>query len=174
MKIGIELRHVTLGSSGGVAIMLQKVLGEMFRLFPEDEFFVFCTIYNRNLLNACPTNVAFYSLPTTSFFQEMETHLNEKKIEVLFRSFPMLDSLNYPMMKQIFLIPDLQHEAYPEFFPPPILEERRAAFNRVMSRAGAIGTLTQFTRKTILDHPENHCKDVFFNPASFDRGETTQ
>jgi glycosyltransferase involved in cell wall biosynthesis len=166
MKIGIELRHVTLGSSGGVAIMLQKVLGEMFKLFPEDEFTVFCTIYNRSLLTDCPENVSFYSLPTLSFFPELEARLNEKKIEVLFRSFPMFDSLNFPMAKQTFLIPDLQHEAYPEFFPPAVLEERRGAFNRVMSRAGAIGTLTEFTRKTILDHPENQCTDIFlFQPA---------
>lgn len=69
MKIGIELRHVTLGSSGGVAQLLQNVLGVLFHLYPEDEFYVFCTIYNRSLLSAKPQNVYFYSLPTKSFFQ---------------------------------------------------------------------------------------------------------
>jgi len=161
MKIGIELRHVTLGSSGGVAQLLQNVLGDLFRLYPEDEFYVFCTIYNRSLLYTALPNVYFYSLPTKSFFPDLETYLNEKKIEILFRSFPILDSLNFPMSRQIFLIPDLQHEAYPQFFQSDILEGRRSAFNRVMQRAGAIGTLTQYTRKTILDHPENQCQDIF-------------
>ncbi len=166
MKIGIELRHVTLGSSGGVALLLQNILGTLFRLYPEDEFHVFCTIYNRNLLSADLTNVHFYSLPTTSFFSELEKHLNEKKIEVLFRSFPTQDTLNFSMSSQIFTIPDLQHEEYPQFFSPETLEARRSAFNRVMSRAGAIGTLTQFTRKTILDHPENRCEDIFLLPPA--------
>lgn len=171
MKIGIELRHVTLGSSGGVAILLQKVLVELFRLFPDDEFFVFCTIYNRNLLKNCPANVTFFSLPALSFFPEMGSLLKEKNIEVLFRSFPTFDSLYFPMAKQVFLIPDLQHEAFPEFFPPAILEERRASFIRVMSRAGAIGTLSQYARKTIVDHPENRCADIFMLQPALTEGD---
>lgn len=170
MNIGIELRHVLLGSSGGVAQHLQNLLGVLFRLYPEDDFFVFCTIYNRSLITDAPENVSFYSLPTGSFFSNLEAHLNEQKIEVLFRSFPMLDSLNFPMYRQIFLIPDLQHETYPDFFPLKILEERRSAFNRVMKRAGAIGTNTQFTRRTILEHPENRCQDIFLLQPALSEG----
>jgi glycosyltransferase involved in cell wall biosynthesis len=161
MKIGIELRHVTLGSSGGVAQFVQHVLGTLFQLYPKDEFHIFCTIFNRSLISSDLQNVFFHSLPATSFFIELEKLISEKNIEVLFRSFPALDSMKFPMSRQVFSIPDLQHEQFPQFFSKEILEGRRSAFNRVMSRAGAIGTLTQFTQKTILEYPENRCQDIF-------------
>ncbi len=197
MKIGIDLRYVTLGSSGGVPLQIKGVCEAMFRLHPEDDYYIFCTIFNRSLIcvqiqqdqtrqtdQSVATNVNqhfhLYSLPTESFFIEMEEILWKEKVDVLFRGFPVKDTLGFARSRQIFLIPDLQHEYLPEFFPPEILQERRDTFNQAMTYAGAIATNTEYTRQTIIDHHQSpewpgveHCPDIFLMPPALNLSKLT-
>jgi Glycosyltransferase len=161
MKIGIELRHVTLGSSGGIAQLLKGVLETLFKRYADEEFFLFCTIFNRGLLNWDTSNVRVITLPTVNFFSEIDRIAAEERIGVLFRSYPVNDDLKFPQSKQIFLIPDIQHEIFPEFFDPEILRARREAFNRALANAGAIGTISNYTKQTLLDYTKEEYRDIF-------------
>jgi glycosyltransferase involved in cell wall biosynthesis len=170
MKIGIELRYVTLGNSGGISQLLQGVLQALFAQHPNVEFVVFCTIFSRNLLEDTPEHVEVLSLPSVGFFAQLDRIAGEKKLNILFRSYPSEDNLIFPFAKQVFLLPDIQHEFYPEFFTHETLRARRAAFNRAMAAAGAIGTLSEYARQTILEHEWTICQDVFLvSPALQDK-----
>lgn len=172
MKIGIELRQIHLGSSGGITLYIKELFESLFRFAPEVEFTVFSTIFNKNLFEKSPPNVKVMTLPTIGFFSEVDKICIELEIDILFRSYPMQDELNFPISKQIFLVPDIQHEIFPNFFAPEVLRTRRLSFNRAMSLAGAIATLSKFTRQTIIDHDWTQCKDIFIAGPSIPNEES--
>jgi glycosyltransferase involved in cell wall biosynthesis len=166
LKIGIDLRPLVLGSSGGISQLVKGVLEKAFALYPQLEFLVFCTPFNRSLIGYEGKNVRYFSLSPSLFFAELDQIATEEKADVLFRAYPMEDTLQYPLNKQIILIPDNQHETYPEFFTDEILRMRRAAFSKALGGAGAIGTISEFAGKTLQDYPGTHCKDIFLMEPS--------
>jgi glycosyltransferase involved in cell wall biosynthesis len=166
MKIGIELRQIVMGASGGITQALKGVLEALFALPSKDEFLLFCTIYNRGLFTHLPPHVKAYSLPTETFFREIDRIGCEEGMKVLFRSYPMEDDLIFPLSRQIFFVPDIQHEVFPDFFSPVVLRARRLAANRALAAAGAIATLTDYTRQTLREHAWTRCQDIFIvSPA---------
>lgn len=167
MNIGIELRPISIGASGGIALYLQGVLGQLFKLFPDDTVHVFTTIYSRSLLDHAGLHqVHFHTLPTRSFFADMDRLLQRYRIEVLFRSYPVSDDSTFALARQIMLIPDVQHERHPEFFDPGVLRCRQTAFNRWLAQAAAIGTISSHARQEIMDLPATRCRDIFLIPPS--------
>ncbi len=166
MRIGIELRQTTLGEAGGISLLLKGVLERLFLRYPRHQFFVFSTIFNRGLLRRTPDNVVCHTLPIVSFFPDLDRIADREGIQVLLRSYPIEDPIGFPLERQIFLIPDLQHEFYPEFFAPPILRSRRIAFHRALSYAGAIATISEHARQTLVDYEWTRCPDIFLmSPA---------
>ncbi|HYE37787.1 glycosyltransferase [Methylocaldum sp.] len=161
MKIGIELRNITLGEAGGITQLLKGVLDQLFSMHPEEEFFVFCTIFNRGLLEPNRNNVKFITVPAANYWEAVDRILDEEKIQVLFRSYPAEDTFVFPLEKQVFLIPDIQHERYPEFFDPNILRSRRECFPRAVYGAGAIATISDFAKQTICDFYGDNIQDIF-------------
>ena len=166
MKIGIDLRQMVLGAGGGITQLVKGVCEHMFALYPMHQFFVFCTPFNRSLLDYEAEHVLFFSLPLSTFFQEVDRLVQENDIGVIFRTYPMEDSLLFPIYKQIFLIPDNQHEIFPEFFSTDNLRTRRISFSRALSSAAAIGTISNFSKKALRDYSETRCKDFFLMPPS--------
>jgi glycosyltransferase involved in cell wall biosynthesis len=51
----------------------------------------------------------------------------------------------------LVVFPDLQHEYYPEFFSPEMLEERRRVFNGSAIQADHIIAISEHTRQSLLD-----------------------
>ena len=161
MKIGIELRLVTLGGAGGIAVLLRGVLRPLFERNPQHQFICFNTIFNRCLLGQVPANVELWTLPLGSYFEDVGRLCTENKIDVLFRGYPLEQHVDFPLSRQVVEIPDIQHEYYPQFFDAECLRSRRAAFGRVLSGAGAIGTISEFARQSLLEQPCTRCRDIF-------------
>jgi glycosyltransferase involved in cell wall biosynthesis len=162
MKIGIELRDIVLGQTGGVTQLLKGVLEYAVRLAPQDSFVLFCTVFNRRLLDIQESDrVTSYTLPLHSYFSEVDRLCERHGVDVLFRGYPMEDTLAFPLNRQIFQIPDIQHETYPQFFTPELLRSRRSAFLKALGGAGAIGTISEFSKRTLVEFPHTHCKDIF-------------
>ena len=161
MKIGVDLRQVCLAASDGITQLVQGVFEAAFGRYSEHQFLVFCTPFNRSLLAGDATHVRYFSLSIASYFQDLDHIALEEDLQVLFRSFPMEDPLQFPMRKQIVLIPDHQHEAFPDFFAAEVIDARRSAFSKALVSAGAIGTISEFSRKVLLDFPGTRCEDVF-------------
>ncbi len=166
MKIGIELRSIVLGQTGGITILIKSLLETLFALHPEHEYYVFATLFNRGLLERLPAHGEILTLPTASYFADMDRLAIEKNIDVLFRSYPHPHRFDFPLAQQVFLIPDIQHEYFPEFFEAPILNDRRIAFTQALTEAGAIGTISEFARQTLQEQPCTLCQDIFLiSPA---------
>ena len=161
MKIGVDLRQVCLAASDGITQLVQGVFEAAFDRYSEHQFLVFCTPFNRSLLARDAKHVRYFSLSIASYFQDLDRIAAEEDLQVLFRSYPMEDTLQFPMRKQIVLIPDNQHEAFPDLFAAEVIDARRSAFSKALVSAGAIGTISEFSRKVLLDFPGTRCKDVF-------------
>jgi glycosyltransferase involved in cell wall biosynthesis len=168
MRVGIEARFIEFGASGGIAPLLQNVLSALVQRNPGHEFFVYGTIFNRGLVDPHAANVVTEALPLDlgSAWRSLDARLARDKVDVLFRSYPVLDTLEFPLNRQIVLIPDLQHDFFPEFFGAENLKQRRAAFERFLGQAGAIGTISEYARETILASPHNRRRDVFLMPPA--------
>jgi glycosyltransferase involved in cell wall biosynthesis len=151
LRVGVELRQVTRGLSGGIAVVLAGTLVELFRSRPDVDFVVFCTVFNRELLATDSPNVDFETLPLSGFFDELARIARGRRIDLLVRSYPTVEDVEFPLKRQIFVVPDVQHEAHPEFFDPASLELRRRAFLPVYQGAGAIMTISDFARATIAE-----------------------
>ena len=166
MKIGVDLRQVCLGASDGITQLVQGVFEAAFDRYSEHQFLVFCTPFNRSLLACDAEHVRYFSLSIASYFLDLDRIAAEEDLQVLFRSYPMEDTLQFPMRKQIVLIPDNQHETFPDFFAAEVLAARRSAFSKALGSAGAIGTSSEFSRKVLLDFPGTRCEDVFLMEPS--------
>ena len=166
MKIGIDLRQLVLGVTGGLSQHMQGVCEHLFALYPKHDFLVFCTAFNRSLLNYEAGHVRYFSLPIVSYFRDMDLILAKEEVQVLFRAYPMENTLQFPLYRQVIFIPDNQHETYPQFFTTEALRSRRVAFANALGRAGAIGTNSDFTRTALLNFPATRCEDIFLmSPA---------
>ncbi|HSE96596.1 MAG TPA: glycosyltransferase, partial [Methylomirabilota bacterium] len=160
--IGVELRRVVVGTGGGLSLAIKGLLDTLFARHPEHHYVLFGTIFNASLFDRAPDHVEVHTVPPTKWFYFTVDRLaRERELDVLIRSFPTLDRMRFPLRRQIFVIPDLQHELFPEFFAPDVLADRRASFRRALAGAGAIATISEHSRQTLLQHPEAHGRDVF-------------
>jgi glycosyltransferase involved in cell wall biosynthesis/GT2 family glycosyltransferase len=167
MRIGIDLGPVLPGECGGIVPLLKGVLNALFADHTDHQFALFCNDANVGLFPNLPPAVELLVLPGDRFFSALDRETARRNLDVLFRSFPTDDPLGLPLERQVVLIPDLQHEFFPEFFAPEVLQHRSVAFNKVLAGAGAIGTLSEHARRTILTHPCTRCRDVFLmSPGS--------
>lgn len=80
----------------------------------------------------------------------------------------------YPL-RQVLLVPDIQHEYFPEFFDKGALEERRRLYGDAIRRADHICAISEFTRQTLIERlgvsPEKItaiplAADPIFTPAA--------
>jgi glycosyltransferase involved in cell wall biosynthesis len=173
MKIGIEMRHTTLGHAGGVALLLKGVLETLFRRHPAHSFVVFSTVFNRSLLQPVPgADVEFLTLPLDphAYFEELDRQARERGLDVLFRSFPLAYKLDFPLHRQVFLLCDVQHEDIPEFFSAEDQRTRRAGFTLALGGAGAIATISEFSRRRLLEQEVTRCRDIFVIPPALQPG----
>jgi glycosyltransferase involved in cell wall biosynthesis len=168
LRVGIELRDAASPTAGGIVAVLVGTLHELFRLRRDIDFVVFCTVFNRELMTVDIPNVETTTLPLDEYFPELgrKAHLDE--IDVLFRGYPTFDNPDFPMSRQIFLIPDVQHEYHPEFFDSHALFTRRTAFRTALDGAGAIMTISEFARQTITERARQG-RDVFLAMPSLPR-----
>ena len=54
-------------------------------------------------------------------------------------------------LRQVLVMPDIQHEYLPEFFSPESLEERQRVYTGSARRANHICAISEFTRRTLID-----------------------
>lgn len=159
-RVGIEIRFASRGPAGGIVVVLVGTLHELFRQRPDIDFVVFCTVFNRELLAIDALNVETITLPLDDYFMELDRLAHSYDFDVLFRSYPTVDVIDFPLDQQIFLVPDLQHEYYPEFFESWSLCARRSSFKVALDGAGAIMTISEFARRTIEERAGPD-RDVF-------------
>ena len=71
MKIGIDIRQLRLGAGGGISQLVKGICEKMFALYPGHEFIVFCTPFNRGILDFEAEHVRYFTLPILTYIEEM-------------------------------------------------------------------------------------------------------
>lgn len=166
--IGVDLYPLMPGGvSGGIVPWLHGVLRALVRLYPYEEIVFFHRPEGRPF-EIEGDNVRFVPLhpDAVSSYAAMTRYCQVAGIEVLIRAYPLEEHPDFPLYKQIFVIPDIQHEYFPEFFSRQALASRRRAFSYALSSGGAIATMTGHSRQSMLDNPWTQCRDVFLMPAA--------
>jgi glycosyltransferase involved in cell wall biosynthesis len=174
MKIAADLRIIEHGVTGGLSQLIEGVLRSLLERDRDNEYLVFCTPANYSLLDPGFPNLQRVSLAFPNYDQELDDQLRYRgDIDVLFRAYPGTELGGVPLERQVVCIPDLQQEAFPDFFNRDRLRLRRQAFHHFQSGAGAIGTISEFTRGQLLADPWTRCDDIFLMPPSLPLGHDT-
>jgi glycosyltransferase involved in cell wall biosynthesis len=160
------MRYLTREASGGITPHVVHTLSRAFAMAPHDQFYLLGTIFNQDLFADDLPNVQKFSLPLASYWSAAEELFSQHGIDVLFRSFPVADTLKFPLRKQTVLIPDLQHEALPQFFTVTELAERRRNFPRLICNSGAVATNSEHSRAMIGTHYRRQSDNVFLMPPA--------
>lgn len=66
-------------------------------------------------------------------------------------SFPGYIHPDFDGLRHVLMVPDIQHEYFPEFFPNGALEERRRLYGDSIRRADHICAISEFTRQTLIE-----------------------
>lgn len=166
LRVGIDLRHITRGASGGIAPQITETFRALIRSCPDWQFHIFGTMFNQDLVPVSAPNVTHYTLPLGNFYPSLQGVLDAEDIDVLYRPFPNEDELTFPLHKQVVFIPDLQHESFPDFFDAGTLSLRRTHFARLITGGGAVATNSEHAAGTIRAHYHNAYDDVFLMQPS--------
>jgi glycosyltransferase involved in cell wall biosynthesis len=162
MKIGIDLRWIVFGETGGLTQWLHGTLTALFACRDPRTYVLFHTVFNYHLFPKVPANVSRRTLPAPRYYEELQDQVAfEGDFDLILRYYPFGVIDRFPLNRQIVCVPDCQHEAFPEFFDPVNLRERRQAFNAYQTQGGAIATLTEFSRRELLADPWTTIDDVF-------------
>lgn len=167
LVVAIDLYPLIAGVSGGIVPWVHGVLREMIRLYPMDKILMFhrpgpppLVIHGDNV-----EYVPLHEHPGM-FYEDMTRHCENAGVQAVVRTYPREEHPDLPFERQIFVIPDIQHEYFPEFFSRHALAARRRAFAFALSRGGAIATMTEHSRSTVMSNPWTRCRDVFLMPAA--------
>ena len=171
MKIGIDLRWIVFGETGGLTQWLHGTLDALFARTDPHTYVLFHTVFNYHLFPHLPANVVRRTLTAPRYYEELQDQVTfEGDFDLLLRYYPFGVLDRFPLDRQIVCIPDCQHEAFPEFFDPVDLRKRRQAFNAYQTGGGAIATLTEFSRRELLADPWTTIDDVFLMPPGVPEG----
>jgi glycosyltransferase involved in cell wall biosynthesis len=168
MKVGVELYHMIPGETGGMFPLVEGLLESLVAGWPEHELVLFCTPRNERLLAAAGCQVRRFVLPgdADGYYPLLGAYACRLGLDVLVSTYPYEFETGFPLSRQVALIPDCQHEYFPEFFPEEALARRRRSFARVLGGAGAVGTLSQHARRALRAQPACRCDDLFLvSPA---------
>lgn len=139
MNVGIDLRPLVPGESGGVIQLLEGLLPSLFALAPTHTFHLFHT--SRYAPPRAPNTVAVEVPPVADAF---DAELVRCEIDVLLRAYPTDEPLAFPPAREVSVVPDALHADLPEHLDPPTRARRAAAFARAAS--GTFVVPSRYTR----------------------------
>ncbi|MBY0457087.1 MAG: glycosyltransferase family 4 protein, partial [Gemmataceae bacterium] len=171
MKIGIDLRRIVFGETGGLTQWLHGTLDAVFARDTPHTYVLFHTVFNYHLITQSKPNIVRRTLAAPRYYDELQDQVTyEGDFDLLVRHYPEGELTRFPLNRQIACIPDCQHERFPEFFKPVHLRQRRHAFHAHQTGAGAIATLTEFSRGELLRDPWTTIDDIFLMPPGVPAG----
>ena len=159
MRIGIQLLSLRPGQVGGQGVFIRRLLQHLAGQLGDDRLVVFA----RPELAGEPLFAELASDARVEMVVENpEAHygdgyadwnlrlLDAARLEVAF--FPLSFFFPRPLPLPVVLhVPDLQHEYFPEYFPPDQLAWRRERIPESVELADAVITYTQFSARGLLE-----------------------
>ena len=163
--IAVELYQIVPGASGGLVYWLEGLLRDVAQKDPSIQWFLFCREPSKDFWADAPGQVKRLILRDQTYFARLDEVCQLEQVDLLVRSFPLDVSLQFPADRQISLLPDLQHEQFPEFFSAAELFQRQKNFQSAC-QSGALLVPSQFTKAALLQSSFGQsCKIVVCPPS---------
>lgn len=165
MKIGINLLPLRPGKNGGMEVYLRNLLEHLFRIDPDNHYYLITAPYNDTSLEfSVPncTKIPFHA-ETRKFrnislifrkgvhsHSRLEDIINRYQFDIWFCPFLSLEPrpISIP---GIVTIPDIQHEFYPEYFSNEELALRKSYIQPSCELATEIITISEFSKRTFVE-----------------------
>ena len=152
MRIAVNLRLYVKGQIGGLENYVRNIVSGVYKSQQNKggEMMIFAHRDQvANVQSLAPSARVVPVIHETAQ-ETMEAELAAGGYDVLFCPLLVLDPLK-PGIPSAVMIPDLQHEFFPEFFEPNTLKWRRQTFRPSTIYATHIFTLSQHSKNTIVD-----------------------
>src|SRR3989339_325296 len=154
MLIGINLTHLNPGFNGGIEHCIRSLLYHFPEIAPQHKYVIFA---NKAILETID-NLEKYQIVEIShglenlkgITTELEKKIKENHIDIWWSPLLVLDPLNLEI-PSTFLIPDLQHEYYPEFFTKNELQWRQKQMQLSANKANIIFTISENAKEDIIN-----------------------
>ncbi|MED1437616.1 glycosyltransferase family 1 protein [Aeribacillus composti] len=159
MKIAVNMIQFWSGKMGGMEQFAANLIEGMSRT-SEHEFYLFLNEFQMHLFNIEGCNVKKLSVSmNNSTEKQLKTWIDQLNIDVLlcplFTRF--LKVVHIPVC---VLIPDVQHEYFPEFFQQSEREKRNRDIKDALEHADRIITISDFSKRTIIEKFEVNKKEI--------------
>lgn len=149
MRIAVNLQPLIPGKIGGMEDYVMNLIRSMLEVEPLNEYLLFVTAANEKAVNFQGARISKF-LISRNYKKEISKKLGEWKADLYFCPLLNLEPRGVKV-PSVVNIPDVQHEFFPEFFPAKILEWRKKNFKYSAENADAVLTLSDFSKKTIVE-----------------------
>jgi glycosyltransferase involved in cell wall biosynthesis len=166
----IDLRWMIPGYTGGIEVMARALLNTLLRSEVDHEFTVMLpavTRYDFNVQGRKNIHLQVCDGPGY-YFAKLGTLLGKAIYRKTFRAGEIWvqarrqqaqtaispSGIIYPdlyPLRNLLILPDLQHEYHPEFFTPQERDNRSHYYTAAIEHADHILTISEFTRKTVIE-----------------------
>jgi glycosyltransferase involved in cell wall biosynthesis len=75
---------------------------------------------------------------------------------------------DFNTLSNVLIMPDIQHEYFPQFFTPGDLEERRRLYGPSIERAALVLAISEFTRQTLIEKLGTNPAKILVTPLAPD------
>ncbi|WP_078412233.1 glycosyltransferase family 4 protein [Priestia abyssalis] len=153
MRIGINLVQMWPGKIGGMEQYLRSLI-EYASRFSHYEIYLFLNEYSYNefQLNNKYVKKILMNLKENRISIDTQFHNWISKLNIRLWFCPLFTlmpkNVNIP---SVVLIPDIQHEFFPQFFSPEDLQWRKSNIRHAAKAAAVILTISNFSRNTIIE-----------------------
>lgn len=167
----LDLRWMIPGYTGGIEVMARSLLNTLLRidatrqytvLLPSVTRFDFDTEGRKNFhIQICDglrhyldkMSLVLLKAVRRDRVQRDEVWIQARRTRACIAISPsgIISPDLYPL-KNLLILPDLQHEYFPDFFSTEELNNRRKYYNASLTHADQLITISEFTRRTIIEH----------------------
>ena len=168
-----DLHWMYPGVAGGIENLTRAFLAELMALDRDSRYVLVGPRVLRYTLDLrYSPNFSFYSLETThrekmlAWLKQAAARVGApiwrtEAVRTLFRLRDLDGVVSYspsgyvhPLLRplrNVVLVPDIQHEYYPEFFTPEQLAVRRRVYKEAVERAAHVCAISEFTRQSLIE-----------------------
>ena len=176
MRIVIDLRWMTPGKAGGIENLSRSFLQQLLQLdacnrytvlVPAEVKYDFDVRTHANIVLTAVDGPGamlrrLFWRGTQALHSRLKIHYWRSSAVEALRRLRALDAeiaLSVPgyihpdlfPLAHVLIVPDIQHEYHPEFFPPQDLHERRRIYTDSIRRAHHLCAISEFTRHTLIE-----------------------
>ena len=151
MRIVVNLRTFVAGKIGGLENYVRQIVAGLDRLQTSQNEPLTIFAHEAEVENVAALAPGARIIPVVheSAVKTMEAELEAKPYDLLFCPLLVLDPMR-PKIPSAVMMPDLQHEFFPDFFDDNTLRWRRQTYRPSTAYASQIYTLSEHAKTTIV------------------------